>query len=170
MSAVFQSTISLVSGQGVQGDLYGDQPVRCLPYILNSEDPTTNIFGNAFTIVSQGVVTAGGIGIFAGFLVNPKNHASFGGSGGPLSPTLVLPNGETAALLTMGLFYAALPATANIGDLVVYDTTTGALATIAPTDTIPVGFAFAFAFVDVFTITAAGLAVINATPTLTIPT
>jgi len=170
MSAVFQSTIFLVSGQGVQGDLYGDQPVRCLPYILNSASAANNVFGSAFTVVSQGIVEAGGAGVFAGFLVNPKNHASFGGSSGPFSPTLVLPNGETAGLLTMGLFYAYLPATANIGDLVVYNTTTGALATIAPSGTIPGGFAFAFAFVDVFTVTAAGLAVINATPTLVIPT
>lgn len=166
----FQSTIFTLTGQGVQGDLYGDQPVRCLPYVLNSASAANNIFGNAFTVVSQGVAQAGGTGVFAGFLVNPKNHASFGGSAGPLSPTLQLSNGEQAQMLTMGLFYAFLPAPANIGDLVVFNTTTGALQTIAPGNPLPVGTAFAYAFVDVLTVTASGLAIINATPTLTIPT
>lgn len=166
----FQSTIYTVTGQGVQGDLYADFPVECLPYVLDSTDAANNIFGNAFTVVSQGVAQAGGTGVFAGFLVNPKNYAAFGGVGGPLTPTLTLQNGIQGQLLTMGLFYAFLPAAAAIGNLVVFDTTTGALQTITPGSALPVGTAFAYAKVDVLTVTAAGLAILNANPTLTIPT
>jgi structural protein gp24 len=169
MSASFQTVVQFLTGQGTQGDLYGDQPVRCLPYILNSASAANNIFGNAFTVVSQGVAEAGGAGVFAGFLVNPKNSALFGNGTYALSPAITLPNGSQAQLLTMGLFYAYLPAAAAIGDYVVYNTTTGALATIAPSGTVPGGFAFAQAFVDVLTVTAAGLAIINATPTLVTP-
>lgn len=170
MSAPFQTVVSYLTGQGVQGDLYGDQPVRCLPYILNSINAANNIFGNAFTVTSQGVAEAGGTGVFAGFLVNPKNSALFGNGVYALSPSIALPNGSQAQLLTMGLFYATLPDAANIGDLVVYNTTTGALQTITPSSPLPVGTAFAYAFVDVFDVTQAGLAVLNATPTLVIPT
>lgn len=129
----FQSTVSLAQGFGVVGELAFDGPIRAHPYILNSDDAAYNVFARAFTIVSQGVAKAGGTGVFAGLMVNPKEHASNGTAvGGSLAPTLTLRNAEIASMLTMGEVIVTLPAAANIGDLIAYDTTTGVLSAVAP--------------------------------------
>jgi hypothetical protein len=166
----FQSTVNQFSGAGVVGELFDDGPLRAQPYQLDSSSADNNVFGRAFTIVSQGVAQAGGTGIFAGILVNPKTSASVGDSSSPLNPTLTLPNFSQAEILTMGSIWVTLPAAAAIGDQVVYDTTTGVLSTISPGNNLPVGTAFAYAVVDRFTVTAAGLAVITLTPQNIIPT
>ena len=165
----YQTTVSLQAGFGVVGDIYLDSPSRVQSYILESANAANNVFGNAFTIVSQGIAQAGGTGIYAGILVNPKSSPSVGAGGAPLNPTLTLPNYYQAEIATMGSFIVYLPAAANIGDLVVFNTTTGALSTIPPSGTLPVGTAFAFAAVDYYSISGAGLAVITLTPTLVIP-
>ena len=167
-----QSLVYLNQSAGVPGEIFDDSPIRSQPFILSSSDAANNVFGRAFTVVPSvdQEAQAGGTGAFAGFLINPKAHASFGTSGGgPLAPTLTLANNITADLLTMGSLFVTLPATANIGDLVVYNTTTGVLETIAPNASVPSGFAYAYAFVDRFNVTAAGIAVITATYVPAIP-
>jgi hypothetical protein len=69
----------------------------------------------------------------------------------------------------MGTFIVTLPDAAAIGDLVVYDNTTGAISTISPGDDLPVGKSFAYAMVTDRTVSGAGLGVITLTPTLPIP-
>ena len=166
----FQSSVFPVSGLGVVGDLYTDGPHRAQSFILNSSDAANNVFGRVFTKSSEGVARAGGTGIFAGFLCNPKGHASYGTAvGGPLAPTLTLANYTQADLLTMGSILVALPAAAAIGDIVLYNTTTGALSTIAPGATYPSGTLPAHAVVDYFTVSSAGLAVITVTDVPPIP-
>ena len=168
----FQSTVALQQGFGVPGELYTDSPHRAQAYTIVSADATYNVFGRAFTITSQGVAQAGSGGTmgFAGILVDPKNQALQGTAvGGTLAPTLTIPNNSLAACLTMGTIIVSLPAAAAIGDLVVYDNTTGALETIAPGADLPVGKTFANAIVDYYTVTAAGLAVITVSPALVIP-
>lgn len=169
----FQTTVFLQQGFGVTGDRFNDGPSRAESYIINSADAAYNIFGRGFSITAQGTAAAGnsgGTAVFAGILVNPKGSASRGTTaGGTLAPTLTLANYEQGELATMGSYVVALPASAAIGDLVVYDNTTGALTTIAPAADLPVGKSFAYATVDYFTPTVAGLAVITLSPTLPIP-
>lgn len=166
----FQSAVQLAQGFGVPGDLYTDGPHRAEPFILDSDDADYNIIGaTAFTVKSEGVAEAGGTGAFAGILVNSKVYATSGTTSGALSPTMTLPNNAQVEILSMGSIVVTLPDAADIGDLVVYDTTTGALSTISPGDDLPSGKAFANAAVDYFTVTAAGLAVITLSPTLVIP-
>lgn len=166
----FQSTVFLQQGFGVAGELFTDSPRRAESFILNSADAAYNVFGRAFTVTSEGVAAAGGTNPFAGFLVNPKGSVLQGTqAGGSLAPTLTLPNYAQGELLTMGSIIVNLPAAAAIGDLVVYDNTTGALSTITPSAALPVGTTFAQAKVDYFTVTAAGLAVITVSPTIKIP-
>jgi hypothetical protein len=164
----FQTQTFQFPGFGVPGEIYNNYPRRGQSFILNSSSPNT--FGYGFSITSQGVANVGNTGgtqIFAGILVNPKGTALLGTTSSTLAPSLVVPNNYQGELVTAGSVIVSLPAAANIGDQVLYDQTTGALTTQAPTNTLPSGKSFAFALVDFFTIGAAGLAVITLTPTLT---
>lgn len=167
----FQATVALQQGFGVIGEMFNDGPWRCQSFILNSADASYNVMGRGFTKTSQGVAQAGSGGTlgYAGILVDPKGQALRGASGDPLAPSLTLPNYAQGELCTEGSIIVSLPAACAIGDLVVFDNTTGALSTIAPGANLPVGKSFAYAFVDFYTVSAAGLAVITLTPTLTIP-
>lgn len=162
-----QSTVSINMGAGVVGELANDSPWRAQPFTLVSADAAYNVFGRAFTKTSEGVAQAGSAGSlgFAGFLVNPKGSALYGTqAGGTLAPTLTLPNNSMGELLTMGSIWVTLPQSASIGNLVVYNNTTGALDTIAPGGTVPGGFTATKAFVDRFNVAAAGLALITINP------
>lgn len=163
-----QGIVAFNQGFGVIGELYDDSPKRVQSFILTS-NAIPNIIGYAYTFISglQGVVTAGNVGgtnVFAGYLVNPKAYASPGPVGGtPLQPTLTVPNYFTGEFLNMGLIIVALPAAANVGDLVVFSNTTGALATIAPGASIPSGFSNGYALVEPYPTASAGLSVIRVT-------
>lgn len=168
----FQSTVNFKQGFGVVGEFYLSSPQRVQSYILNSPSAANNVFGRGFSITSQGVANAGDTGgtqVFAGILVNPKGHPSLGDTASPLDPVLVLPNNVNAELATMGSVIVSLPAAANIGDFVVFDNTTGILATVAPGAALPSGKSWAYATVDYYTLAAAGLAVITLTPSLAVP-
>jgi hypothetical protein len=144
MVATFQSTINYWSSMGVVGDMAFDGPLRAAPYNLNSSG-TPNIIGNAFTITSggnpepsgaaanAGTAQVGGTGTFGGILINSKDYASYGTTSGALNPTMTLPDNSIGFLATMGYFFANLPSSANIGDLVTYDPLTGNLNSITPT-------------------------------------
>ena len=128
----FQSTVNQFQGFGVPGDLFNEGPVRSKPYIIDSADPAYNVMGRAFTVTSEGVAAAGGTGAFAGILIGPKEQAMVGTSSGTLAPTLTIPDNVVGELLDMGEVIVTLPAAAAIGDKVAYDTTTGAISTVAP--------------------------------------
>lgn len=165
MPASFQSTVFIHQGFGVPGELFQDAPYVIRSWTLNSSG-TPNIIGaTAYTITSEGFVQAGSGGSFgfAGILAFPKSQALFGVNNAPLDPTLQLPDFTQAELVTEGVMIVTLPAAANIGDYVIYDNTTGALATMPPGPTLPVGFSFANAVVSQFTqsTVGTGLAVIQ---------
>ena len=162
----FQTTVFLQQGAGVPGELYNSYPHRTQSYILNSGSAANNIIGSTCcTLTSQGLVAAGGTGIFAGFLVDPKNIALFGAPGStPLSPTLVVPNNTQVECLTESSIWVTLPAAAAIGDVIIFNQTTGQISSQIPSAALSSGFSFANAVVDYFTVTAAGLAVITVTP------
>lgn len=170
----FQSTVSLQQGFGVPGELFTDSPWRAQSFILNSASAAYNIIGaTAFTVSSQGVAQAGnpgGTNVYAGILIDPKDQALYGVGASALAPTLTLNNYTQAELLTMGTIIVTLPASANIGDWVIYDNTTGALSTVTPGTSLPSGKSWAMAVVDYFTVGGAGLAVITVNPGIGVPT
>lgn len=138
----FQSTVNLNQAFGVVGEIYHDGPVRAQPGLISSGDATQNVVGRVFTTSAGGdaalggnVATfgAGGSGAIQAVLIAPKNYASRGTTaGGTLAPTLTLANNEIGEFLTMGSIVVALPAAANIGDAVKYNTTTGVIGVGAP--------------------------------------
>ena len=169
----FQSTVQLQQGFGVPGEMFTDSPWRAESFTLVSALASYNVIGaTAYTKTSEGVAEAGAGGAlgFAGILVDPKNQTLLGVGGNALAPTLVLPNQTQAELLTMGTIIVTLPAPAAIGDYLIYDDVTGALATMAPGGSLPSGKSFAFGLVDYFTVSGSGLAVVTISPTLVIPT
>lgn len=169
---VFQQAVQFFMGLGVPGELYDDGPHRALPYTLVSADATYNVFGRAFSVTSEGIAAAGNTGtaVFAGILINPKSAALLGDSTGTLTSSLALPNNALGQLLIEGEIVVTLPAAAAIGDLVIYDNTTGILSTITPATALPVGKSSAYAVVDRFTVSGAGLAVIRVLDVPKIPT
>lgn len=179
MAATFQSTVYLYSGSGIPGEQYDDSPWRALPYTINSVSAAYNIIGSTFcTITSGGSLTnsgtcqAGSAGTFgvAGLLVAPKDYALYGSGGQALNPTLVVSNQTAVQCATMGRFFVQLPAAANVGDWVIFDNTTGAISTVTPNTTLPTGKSWAQGIVSVFSISAAGLAVIDLNPGVGLPT
>jgi len=158
----FQSTVALNQGFGVVGEIVFEGPLRATPGIIKGADASLNVVGRAFTIdTADGQYTAGGTGVFGGILANPKALSSVGTSaGGPLAPTLTVPNGTVGEFVTMGEIVVALGAAANIGDAVKFVNATGVIATGAAGagET-----AIANAKVVRFSNAAAGLAVISLT-------
>lgn len=137
----FQSTVNQLQGFGVVGELFSEGPTRSRPYTLASLAAANNVMGRAFTLAAEGAgfARAGGTGAFAGLMVGPKEQAMQGTAvGGTLAPTLTLRNGEVAEMCDMGQVIIELPGAANVGDLLVYHTTTGVLDSIAP-DASPAG-------------------------------
>lgn len=133
-------------GFGVPGELAFEGPLRGQPAVLNSGTPANNVIGRAFTIVDDATgnfdtvadpqpleVAAGGTGVFAGILANPKVYSNPGVTGNTLGANLTLPNGTIVELVqeTAGIIIQ-VPAACAIGDWVWFNQTTGALVTTAP--------------------------------------
>lgn len=131
----FQTTVNIVNAGGIAGELYVNAPSRAQSLIINSASSSLNIVGaTAFTYIatSQGQAQAGGTGTFAGILADPKAYAAYGlAYGSPLSPTMQLNNYNQGNFVTMGTMWVIIENDPiNIGDLVVYNTTSGALSTV----------------------------------------
>ena len=145
----FQSVVSLTQGYGVPGSLVYDGPVRSAPWTLIST-PEPNVIGaTAYTAVSDGIAMAGGVGAFAGILASPKSYTA-----GLINvgSTMTLPDETIGELATMGQFLVTLTTAANIGDLVTYNTTTGALGSVPLQGAVTASFA-----TNVMTVTASSV-------------
>lgn len=140
----FQSVVYPQRALGVPGEMFFAGPNRTRSVILNSASAAYNVIGaTALFITASAVDTlpnapetaaAGGSGVFAGILASPKTYASFGSTtGGPLGPTLTLPNGWNAEACFMNEIVVTLNNQPNVGDLVTYGTTTGALSSMPAT-------------------------------------
>lgn len=165
--AGFQQTVNYNYPLGVIGTLaFSDGGERSEPYNLYSNG-TPNLIGNAYTVTSganpdsntaapnAGTAQVGGSGVFAGILVGTHEYASFGTTGGPLNPTITLPDYSIGELLTRGYVNVNLPGPANVGDLVTYDPLTGNLNSITPTTNFTGSIAAGGAATDdVLTVTA----------------
>lgn len=134
----FQTVVNVELGFGIPGALYSDAPVRSQPAALVSASAAYNVIGaTAYTVTTADpgdnsaplIAAAGGSGAFAGILMNSKVYATSGPSTGALNPTMTLPNNFIAELCLGGDLIVSIPGPANIGDLVAYDLTTGALQT-----------------------------------------
>lgn len=149
----FQTAINNNIGFGIPGELFLEGPLRAQPARLNTGTPANNVFGRAFTIVDDATasfdtaadpqpldVAAGGTGVFAGILANPKEHVNLGVAGNTLGQSLILPNDVLATLVqeTAGIIIQ-VPAACAIGDWVYFSQTTGALQTTAPGAAVPGG-------------------------------
>ena len=164
----FQQTVRFDQGHGIVGDIVIDGPRRGKPAILESIDASNNVIGRGFSYVvgSDDKVIAGKPGaetVFAGILVNSKVYASGGTqAGGALAPTLELPNGTVAELITMasGVQVVVNGATKIGNPVYMLDATgeLGALDTPPANTTILPGV-----FVVRHSITEAGLAVVELT-------
>ena len=88
-----------------------------------------------------------------GVLVSPKEYALFGSG---LTPSLTLADQTQAELMTVGIVIVRVPAACAIGDYLIYNDTTGALATMPPGSTCPTGYSFANGVVSQFTPNASG--------------
>lgn len=144
---MFQSTVNVMQGFGVPGEVQLADPKRVESLIINSAGATPNVYGyaatksNATNIAKMGGAITNGSTVFAGLMVNPKAATLFGTASGTLAPTLAIPDSQQADFLTMGTVTVAVNTACNIGDLVSYNLTTGALSTYAPGGTVPAGTA-----------------------------
>jgi hypothetical protein len=143
----FQTSINVLQGFGVPGEIFTDGPHRAESLIINSAGATPNTYGYAATksnstnIAVMGGAITNGSTVFAGIMANPKAAALWGTTSGALAPTLVIPDNSQADFVTMGDVIVQVGTSCNIGDLVAYNTTTGALKTYAPGGTVPTGCA-----------------------------
>jgi hypothetical protein len=135
----FQSVVRLDTAFGVPGEFYSDGPKRAEPGTIRSATPANNIFGRGFSLDSAlpGVWRSGdpaANGERYGILVSPKEHASYGtAAGGPLAPTITLPNEVTAQIATMGQIIVQARDAANlVGNIVRIVKATGEIVTVPP--------------------------------------
>lgn len=108
----FQNSINYDYGFGIPGEIVRDGPLRAHTGYVNTTTQANNVFGRMFTLNNDGkTVGAGGTGTIWGILANPKQHASFGGASGPLSPSFVLPNNVEADFAEFAKIVIALTGT-----------------------------------------------------------
>lgn len=160
----FQQSINITLAAGVVGEQSVEGPARVVKRTVNSAGANPNLIAYAFCMaVATGVASVGGTiaagtVAFAGLLVNPKVYSSNGTTAGPLVPTLAIPDNSEGEFALMGQYWVYLNSAANIGDQVVYDTTTGALSAVAPGASAGSGKAYVpNCFVDNFPTSAAGI-------------
>lgn len=138
-----QSTVRYDYGFGVVGESRKHGARRAKPGFIVSGSAANNVVGRAFTQVKTGgAVAAGGTGVFFGLLANPKQYASFGTSaGGPLAPTITLPNNTLAEFVESDYSFIAQLTNANaaIGDYIVFLQADGTLQSVTPGAALPAG-------------------------------
>lgn len=73
----FPSSVISDLVSGIPGEIAFDAPYTGITAILDTTTEANNVFGRAFTYKTESVesVQAGGTGLFAGIMVNPKAHA-----------------------------------------------------------------------------------------------
>lgn len=142
----FQNTVNWDMASGVPGEIAFDGPTRAEPGILNSADAANNVFGRVFSEspAAPGVWRAGytdaALDARFAIMISPKEHVSYGtAAGGTLAPTLTLPNGVIATFLTMGEVWAISAVAADIGDVLIFNNTTGVLTAQPAATAVPGG-------------------------------
>ncbi len=143
----FQSSVNTDFGFGVIGEQFLAGDVRAVPATIVSGSAENNVVGRAFTVSNGGdssgdaiTAAAGGTGVFAGILANPKSYASVGHFAGTLVPTLTVPNYTSGELVnsTPG-HIVTLAGAADVGYWVEFVQATGVLNAIAAGATVTAG-------------------------------
>lgn len=119
MAIPYTAIDQLVSG--IPGEQAFDGPVRALSALLDTTTEANNVFGRAFTYKDEAVesVQAGGTGLFAGLMINPKIY---------LLEVEYAYNGTQAEFVFMGEWYVQLSTTGGtIGDPIYFVNATGVL-------------------------------------------
>lgn len=119
MPIPFTAINQLVSG--IPGEQAFDGPVRALSALLDTTTEANNVFGRAFTYNDESVesVQAGGTGLFAGLMINPKIY---------LLDVEYAYNGTQAEFGFMGEWFVQLTTTGGtIGDPIYFVNATGEL-------------------------------------------
>lgn len=159
-----QTSVRQFLAGGVAGDIVVSGPVRAQAGILATETAANNVIGRALTHVanSDTNLVVGGTGAFAGILANSKQYALVGNG---LAPSMVLPNGIIVEGVTMcsGIM-VSLANTGAIGDGIEFSQSDGSLKANS-TGTASSGYTLIpGAKIVRFNATAAGLAIIELTP------
>lgn len=130
----FQSSVALNQGFGVVGEVVFEGPMRALSAAIKHATAADIVVGRFFTIdATDGTYRPGGTGKAGGILSNPKALSSVGTTAnGPLAPTLTVPTGTVGEFVNMGEVIVALGAAVAVGDLALYDTTTGEISSVPP--------------------------------------
>lgn len=116
-----------------------------IAYVTGAGGVGTYTMSANATATASGVSVAGSGGtptVLGGIAVNPKQEPQFGSSAtNPLAPNLTLQPNSTVAMMTLGSCIVNLPNAFNVGDQVIYNVSTGALASMAPNGSLPAGYA-----------------------------
>lgn len=125
-----QSTVRFDMAFGVPGEIRHDGPIRAQPGNVVSADPTNNVFGRVFTrLTGSPNWRAGnpdGLGVEYAVMADPKLAAAYGtAAGGPLAPTLTVPNNSVNTMLQMGYVTVVTLQAATLGDIVRFSKATG---------------------------------------------
>lgn len=122
----FQKTVFYQYATGLPGEIIADGPLRARSFRLVAntlQTPNPPIaFGVGFTYAALGDVSnpnnladtptatpggaPSGTNVFAGILINPKEHALYGDANGALDPVFALPDGSWGELCHMGILLA----------------------------------------------------------------
>lgn len=135
-----QSAVNVKQCAGIQGDFFDDSPRRVLAKNLNSSaSGVLPTIGNAFTytadVVDPTQVIMGGLGAFAGILVNGKELVRSNG----LTAGLTVADGTVGGLCTMGRVWVKVDASVKVGYLACYNNTTGVISGVL-TGSAPSGY------------------------------
>lgn len=146
----FQTTIRRVIGSGYPGAFAYSGDYRVAPATIDDGATASNcVVGRAFSINYESPTKAvpGGADALLGIAIHGNSLVNNGGLN-PLDPSTLIPLGSQAefAKQTPGLFVTLVSpgggvTTANPGDFVMYNTTTGELAPLIPTGVVPGGWA-----------------------------
>ena len=123
----FPSSVISDLVSGIPGEIAFDAPYTGITAIVDTTTEANNVFGRAFTYKNEAVesVQAGGAGLFAGLMVNPKAHAI-----NTLAATTdSVSNGRVSEFCVKGEVYVLLSVgtAVTIGDPVFFVNATGAL-------------------------------------------
>lgn len=138
-----QSVVRYDYGYGIVGESRKHSARRSKAVLLNSTDATHNVVGRAVTYNADNkTVGAGGTGVFAGLISNPKQYAQRGtAAGGPLAPTMTLPNNTIIEAVESDYAFVAVVTNNNakVGDYVVFLQADGTLQTVNQGAALPAG-------------------------------
>jgi hypothetical protein len=116
-----QGTIGANLADGVIGEIQDSTPSVVDTYIV--DDAITQV-GYAVTSTAEGKIVAGGAGVFAGIIANPKHYANYNGD---LSANSLLKKGTIAEALSKGRILVNVGGAGAIDDPIYFVDATGAL-------------------------------------------